>query len=203
MATAVNIPNLSEQPDGSVPADPNSLEQGQMRYAELRQTVAERLKPSPEDEGLVVEFYKHPLDGSDYVTIQAPGDKRNILDQPVNETHERRFARQWELYKQSQSQHAGQTMLRDCPWLDEASRTNLASFGVETLEQLAGVTDGNMSSIGPGTLKLRDRARTQLQEQEKVAQFDGIKAEMDEMRAELAALKAKRGPGRPPKVKSD
>jgi hypothetical protein len=46
------------------------------------------------DSKLYVEFYTHerkPHVGQPFVRIMVPGDKTNILDQPVREDHKQRF----------------------------------------------------------------------------------------------------------------
>jgi len=50
------------------------------------------------DQHLHVEFYtyeKDPYKDRPFVRIIVPGDKTNVIDQPVREDHKARFPRQW------------------------------------------------------------------------------------------------------------
>ena len=58
------------------------------------------------DAQLHVEFFiakdVEGWDGKPFIRIMAPGDKTNIIEQPVREDHKERFPRQW-LYFQMQN----------------------------------------------------------------------------------------------------
>jgi hypothetical protein len=61
------------------------------------------------DAQLHVEFYLRedgPNKGNPYVRIQAPGDKTNVIDQPVRDDHRERFPRQWLYFQMHQNENA-------------------------------------------------------------------------------------------------
>ena len=51
------------------------------------------------DKGAHVVFYRHPVDGQEHVRIEFPGDTKSIPDYLATEYYQRRFARQWRVYK--------------------------------------------------------------------------------------------------------
>lgn len=187
------IPDLDTVPEGAVAA-PGELDLPQMQQhpfaaAEMRAAAV------PGDENLMVEFYRHPKDGLDRIRIRIPGDKLYQPDFMATDHYKRRFAAQWQAYQNQMSQLEGQTLLTDCAWIDEGMRNELATFGIKTVEGLSGVSDGNLDQIGPGARTLRDRARTFVEEKQKLQQFDTqaaenarLKQQLDEMGARLAAL---------------
>jgi len=61
------------------------------------------------DSHLHVEFYtfdKEPYKDTPFVRIMVPGDKYNIIEQPVRDDHKERFPRQW-LHYQMQNSEGG------------------------------------------------------------------------------------------------
>ena len=66
------------------------------------------------DEKLHVEFYLNPTDGLDHVKIMIPGDKNFMPDEIADERYQRRFHRQWLVYKGELSEFDGQTRLENC-----------------------------------------------------------------------------------------
>jgi hypothetical protein len=88
------------------------------------------------DAQLHVEFYTRdegPNAGKTYVRIMAPGDKTNILDQPLRDDHKERFPRQWLYYQMQQSEGAAAQIgtplsqwNKDAP--DEINRDQIAEL---------------------------------------------------------------------------
>ena len=142
------------------------------------------------DELLFVEFYKCPTDGRDHIKMRIPGDNTFLPDFIATEEYRRRFPRHWQAYLSEADQAAGQMRLEEAAWIDEATRNQLKALHVFTIDALAGVSDGNLANIGPGAGALRDRARTEAEIRRKADQYDGTAAEIAELKAALAAVKA-------------
>ena len=185
-ATAVDF---NKKPDGAEVADPDSLEAGRTFYDQSAAAAAAQMRPDPADESLMVEFYRSPIDDRDHVRIRIPGDKLYQPDFIADDHYKMRFAKQWQAYAAGLEQFAGQTMLTDVAWIDEGMRDHMGGFGVKTVEALAGLSDGNMDAMGPGTRGLRDKARRQVETKAKAAETDELRAEMAAMRAEMAAMR--------------
>jgi hypothetical protein len=164
------------------------------------------------DAQLHVEFYTRedgPNKGKPYVRIQAPGDKTNIVDQPLRDDHKARFPRQWLYYQMQQSESAAQEIgtpllhwHRENP--DELNKDQVAELNIlkfVTVEQLALASDGQLQRVGMGAIGLREKARMYLNRKNRMdstAELDDTKRQLAELQAQMAALTGKKR-GRPPK----
>lgn len=166
------------------------------------------------DSKLHVEFYvsdDKDYKGQPFVRILAPGDKTNIVEQPVREDHKQRFPRQW-LYFQMQ-QNDGSADLPGTPlavWHhaapDDFGKAQMEEMNIlkfQTVEQIATASDAQLQRIGMGGMGLRERARLFLSKKnrsESQVELDETKKQLAELQAQMQELlAAKRGPGRPPK----
>ena len=178
-------------PAGAAVADEGAQRAAMAAHQPIQRLPSGRpVTPDASDENLMVEFFKGPLDAIDYIKIRIPGDN---LYQPVflaTEGYQRRFPAQWEAYVNEQSQFVGQTLLTECGWVDEGLRDHLAVYGIKTIEGLASVSDGNLEMVGPGARLLRDRARREVEEKEKAAEYDVKNAEVETLRAEMESVRA-------------
>ena len=167
------------------------------------------------DNHLHVEFYvydKEPYKEKPFVRITVPGDKTNIVDQPVREDHKRRFPRQW-LYFQMQNNNAEVVGVPLSQWVkddpenfNDMQMAELQIFKFQTVEQVATATDNQLQRIGMGSAGLRERARgylTQRNQSESSTELAKTRSELDELKAQMALLMAQRKPGRPRKEDVD
>jgi hypothetical protein len=166
------------------------------------------------DAQLHVEFYireEGPKKGNSYVRIQAPGDKTNVIDQPVRDDHKERFPRQWLYFQMQQSEGAAAQIgtplsqwHKDAP--EEINRDQIAELSILkflTVEQLALASDGQLQRVGMGGVGLRERARLYLNRKNRVessAELEDTKRQLAQLQAQMAALTAEKPRrGRPPK----
>lgn len=167
------------------------------------------------DAQLHVEFYIRedgPNKGNSYVRIQAPGDKTNVIDQPVREDHKGRFPRQWLYFQMQQSEGAAQEIgtplsqwLTDAP--EDINRDQIAELTILkflTVEQLALASDAQLQRVGMGGVGLRERARQYLNRKNRVesnAELEDTKRQLAELQAQMQAMMATESKkrGRPPK----
>ena len=176
------------------------------------------------DSLLHVEFYTHdrdPYKGKPFVRIVVPGDKNNIIDQPVRDDHRERFPRQWMWYQMQNGDTpaVGTPIIawhRDRPDdISEGQAQELAVLKFQTVEQLASGSDMQMQRIGMGGVGLRERARAYIRaapndDSETKAKLAKTEAELETLKAQVAALMVsriqevpKRGPGRPASIARD
>ena len=163
------------------------------------------------DSQLYVEFYtsdKDPYKGKPFIRIVVPGDKTTVIDQPVRDDHKERFPRQW-LHFQMQSGDGPVigTPLKD--WFqdrpDELNDNQLAELQIlkfQTVEQVATASDTQLQRIGMGGVGLRERARNYLlNKNQKVSssELEATRAQLEELKAQMAMLLEQRKPGRPGK----
>lgn len=165
------------------------------------------------DSHLHVEFYTSDMEGyvgRPFVRIQTPGDKTNVIDQPAREDHKARFPRQWLYYQSQQGEAAAaQIGIPLTEWAkaepaainrDQIAELHILKF--VTVEQLALASDAQLQRVGMGGVGLRERARVYLNK----SMSGALRGELDETRAQLAALQAQLAAlqeaprrGRPPK----
>lgn len=153
-------------------------------------------------------------DNIDYVHIEIPGDRANIIDCPVRvcdkallepgtkltpncrarkgaddkpmleECDAHRFLEEFTAFKSGQEHHETGTDLKGWPGIDPASVEDLAYFKVHTVEQLAALNDSNAGQFHT----LRQRARDYLDEAKKGAATINVRAELDARDAREKAL---------------
>ena len=146
------------------------------------------LSVAGEDGDLNVRFYRSPMDGKDHIEIHIPGDNTMVVDEVVDAEYLNRFRPQWEAYQSGVEDDS--TRLGEVPWIDAATAVALTSVHVNTVEQLAALRD---DALPPGTLMgvngLRTRAQEFLNDKRKVSEHADLSAKIEELSAELAALK--------------
>ena len=167
------------------------------------------------DSQLHVEFYTREEGhnkGMPYVRIMAPGDKTNIIDQPLRDDHKQRFPRQWLYYQMQQTETAAEQIgtpltqwWKDVPEdINKDQVAELAILKFVTVEQLALASDNQLQRIGMGAVGLREKARMYLNRKnrsEANSELEDTKRQLAELQAQMAKLidQPKRR-GRPPKV---
>ena len=164
------------------------------------------------DQHLHVEFYtyeKDPYKDRPFVRIIVPGDKTNVIDQPVREDHKARFPRQW-LHFQMKSD-TGLVIGTSLPdWnkdqpeeFTDYQMAELQILKFQTVEQVATASDGQLQRVGMGGTGLRDRARAYLlnkNQTESSTELAKTRNELEELKTQMAELLSeKRKAGRPKK----
>ena len=164
------------------------------------------------DQHLHVEFYtyeKDPYKDKPFVRIIVPGDKTNVIDQPVREDHKARFPRQW-LHFQMKSD-TGLVIGTSLPdWnkdqpeeFTDYQMAELQILKFQTVEQVATASDGQLQRVGMGGTGLRDRARAYLlnkNQTESSTELAKTRNELEELKTQMAELLSeKRKAGRPKK----
>jgi hypothetical protein len=165
------------------------------------------------DSHLHVEFYTNDQKPykdrpTPFVRIVVPGDKTNIVDQPVREDHKERFPRQW-LHFQMQSGDGPVigTLLQQWNTDDEENfslhqMAELQILKFQTVEQVATASDSQLQRIGMGGAGLRERAKTYLTRKNQSAntsELEITRRELDELKQQMAMLMKTKKLGRPRK----
>ena len=172
---------------------------------------------SAADAQLHVEFFiakdVEGWEGKPFVRIMAPGDKTNIIEQPVREDHKERFPRQWLYFqmKQGDGVPVVGTSLDD--WQrdskGEVSRAQVEELRIlkfQSVEQVAAASDSQLQRIGMGGPGLRERAKAYLNTRhrsESAEELEKTRSELETLKAQMAELMAAQNAkriGRPPKV---
>lgn len=155
--------------------------------------------PQRGDEHLLVHFDTHPVlneqktadegrpiyEEKEYITIMVPGDRNNIVHRPIwadpmnNQADTRRFARQYADWKAGrQGENADGTPLAAWPMVTKSQVEELRFFGVQTVEQLASLSDGNAQRFS-GIQKLKQQAGDFLAAAKDASHLTKMRAELD------------------------
>lgn len=154
----------------------------------------------------------------DFIKIFVPGDSTSVIDTFVREEHKQRFPIHWARYKNaSGSDQVVGTPLSAWSLLSSSVAEDLKHYKFFTVEQIANSSDAQISALGMAAgmapFSLRERAQNFLKHAAGLAetthredelkalkeQNAQLKAMMEQMQEQMAALSEKRKPGRPPK----
>lgn len=124
----------------------------------------------------------------EYIYIGVPGDTTSTVFRPVQERDQKRFPRQWLAFQTGKEQTQG-TPLTEIAWLTRAQCDELAYFKIQTLEQLASVSDGNAQRY-MGLKALREKAERHLETIKSEAPLHKMEAELDKRDEMIRTLQA-------------
>lgn len=163
------------------------------------------------DSHLHVEFYHYTderFKDEPFVRIMVPGDKTNIIEEPVKEYHKERFPRQWLYFqmKNSDGQVIGTPLSEwQAARSKEFSQNQLAELQIlkfQTVEQVATATDAQLQRVGMGGIGLRDSARSYLltkNQSQSASELEETKRQLSELKEQMQSFMAEKKVGRPKK----
>ena len=179
--------------------------------------------PQPGDETLLVRFFSKPVQNKKksleenrpifedqiFVGIKVPGE-RNEKCFPASDYYKQRFPRHWDAYeKRTGGIEAEGTPLNEWPMITRSQAEELKYYNLYTVEQLAQMSDSNAQNV-QGFQNLKEKAKAYLiasKDATAVANREEDKAELEELKAQVAALTAqladKPKRGRPKKEDSE
>lgn len=88
-------------------------------------------------------------DDVEYVRIIVPGDKQNEVHRPATEADKRSWPRQYAAFRDGAREAQTGTPLKEWPAINASLVKELAHFHVHTVEQLANLSDANITQMGP------------------------------------------------------
>lgn len=158
------------------------------------------------DSALMVRFYKREqeipfkseqegrpiLQMVDYIRIETPGDRLNVIDTIVEGGHKKRFAALWASYQaEQQTDHIEGTLLTQVPFLTQASAMELRHFKFYTVEQGSVASDAQLAnigaSIGMSGFAFREKCKAYLENAKDSAAATRLARELQEMKDMFAA----------------
>lgn len=105
-------------------------------------------------------------------------------------TYAERWPKQYARFKENQEQIAEGTPLSELPFLTEAKRMELRGLKVYTAEALASLDGKNLAALGQGGRVMKNQAAAYLEKSEGTAHSVALAAEVENLRAQVAALSA-------------
>ena len=131
-------------------------------------------------------------ENKDYVLIISPGMLKSEVHREATADDRREFREEWEAYQKGQEQRASGTPIEMLPGLDPGRRDSLKVLYIHTIEQLAGLGDGALQSVGMGGQELRERAKKYLagggDQAALRARIASLEIEVEELMTENLAL---------------
>lgn len=156
---------------------------------------------------------------AEMVEVLIPGDRNfrpvfpahELAEQPTHEkprgvTWAEKYSEAYAEFKAGATRSLFGTPLEEAPFLTRARVAELKALHIETVEQLASMTDRHKSRLGPGATALVEQAQAYLDAAAQTAtpvalaeENAALKERMAQMEAMLADMAKTRGPGRPRK----
>lgn len=128
------------------------------------------------------------FENHEFVEITFPADRRTIVDRRVKGEDKQRWPRQYAAFRSDQDQISDGMPLDQYAGLTAADVEELKFFKVRTVEQLAGLTDQNLSDMPPGVRKFRDAAARYLSQAAGNAPVEKLAAEVAQRDDTIAAM---------------
>jgi hypothetical protein len=97
-----------------------------------------------------------------FIKVVVPGDVNNIIERKASKEDEQKFPKAWARYKAQEADVMEGTPLEQWPQMSRSLVKEAKFFEIHTVEQLAGLSDINVSKMGMGYLELRNKAKAYL-----------------------------------------
>lgn len=174
---------------------------------------SERQFNEQEDAKLHVRFFTVPVEqtaesvlqnrrvfaDTEFIEIMIPGDKRTIIQRQVFPIDRERFPQQYARFKQGLADQTIGTPLTELTWIPASKVKEYEFFGIKTIEQLAGASDG--SDVGQrmmGFQSDKQKANAYLEAAKGAAPLNELRQRLDQkddtiqlMQRQLAEMNAK------------
>jgi hypothetical protein len=123
----------------------------------------------------------------EFVRIRIPGShEERVLK--VKDEHKRRFPRAWAAFKAGDANAINGTALKECPLLNATEVSMLNHHSVVSVEQLAALSDENISGMGHGVRLLKERVKPWHEARKSAKPMAELRAELEEERQKRQSL---------------
>ncbi len=135
-----------------------------------------------------------------FIKILVPGDTSNIIERKATKDDELKFPKAWARFKAQESEAVEGMPLEQWPQVTRSLLKELKYFEVHTVEQLAGLSDGQIAKLGMGFTEYRNKAKAYLAAAAGTASATAQEAENQRLRDQLADLQKQMSELSKPKV---
>ena len=97
-----------------------------------------------------------------FIKIVVPGDVNNIIERKANDQDKLKFPKAWARFEASEAEGQEGTPLEQWPQMSRSMVKECKYFEIHTVEQLANLSDINVSKMGLGYMDLRNKAKAYL-----------------------------------------
>lgn len=158
-------------------------------------------------EGLLVRFYKDAVylkkkseqtgkpeyEDRVFVSIIPIGDNKTEVIREATDSDKEKYPQEWDRYQRGEEQMYSGTPLKEWPGMQPSTIRMLEHFNIFVVEQLAELSDGSLTHIGPGARELREKAKAYVAKARDEAATQQYAAENERLRSEIEALKVNFG----------
>ena len=141
-----------------------------------------------------------------FIRVTIPGDTNNIIEHRAKNADKLKYPKAWEMFQRGEAGGHKGTPLEQWPQITRAQVKEAKYFECHTVEQMANLSDAHCQKLGMGFAELRNKAKAYLaaaagtaDATAQAAENDRMKAELAEVKAQLAKLSESRSVGRPRK----
>lgn len=121
------------------------------------------------------------------IRIRIPGSQEERVSK-VSQEHKLRFPRAYAAFKAGEENAIDGTPLKECPVLNTNEIYMLNHHGVFSVEQVAALSDENISNMGHGVRPVRDRTKNWLSARKNHAPVAALQAQLKEKDEQLERL---------------
>lgn len=129
------------------------------------------------------------FDDKVYIRIIVPGSKDEI-HRLARDEDKKRFPESWRAFSERREAQATGTPTGMWQELHPSQVAELAAVHVTTVDQLALLSDEAVMQLGQGYMDLRKKAQVFITTRDRAESYDGMKARIAELEAEVARLQA-------------
>ena len=97
-----------------------------------------------------------------FIKIVVPGDVNNIIERKATAEDKLKFPKAWARFEASEAEGQEGTPLEQWPQMSRSMVKECKYFEIHTVEQLATLSDINVSKMGMGYMDLRNKAKAYL-----------------------------------------
>jgi len=153
-----------------------------------------------------VRFYKFPVlmgfkskqegreiyQDHDYIEIQVPGQKNQIIKRGVREKDKIDYPTEWTAYDAGRDEaHVG-TPIDRIPGISPSMVKELQALGVYTVESMAECSETGLQKIGHGARDLKNRAESYIGDSSKIESLEKkneiLAKQLEELSKQMAAV---------------
>jgi hypothetical protein len=163
---------------------------GRVNYARQDDGVRPMFFTQPEQDFAATEKDGVPrFRDIELVRIVVAGDSSTMVCQPVDDAVKQRFPDQYRMWKQTRENRVvNGTPIKEWPLLTTLQVAEMTAAHIETVEELANLSDSNVTRIGEGRV-WRAKAAAWLDSAKNGADSSRYAAENERMRADMETMK--------------
>ena len=170
--------------------NPDDFMQGREAQADEQLLVRFFLKPRQDQEATMAEG-RPIFNDTEYVEIRIPGKRDVQACRPATHQDKQRFNKHYSMFKQRIEAPESGTPLTEWPQIGAAMAAELSFMSIKTVEQLAKVSDGDISRVrGGAALKQRAADFLEFSDHTKlIAEKEALESRLTAQDEEMAELK--------------